>query len=213
MSDAPAAGWSLLYVADPMCSWCWGFSASLDALRRARPDLPLQLVMGGLRVDGEPLDARLREFLAHHWQEVAARSGQAFDLRGLEREGWTYTTEPACRAVVTARAADASKALPMLHAVQRAFYAEARDTTDAGVLADVAASVGLDRAAFESSFASPTMRDAAAADFLFAQRLGVRGFPMLAAVRDGRGEVVSPGWTPPDELLRRVESVVGPSGD
>lgn len=208
MSRAPGRGWSLLYVADPMCSWCWGFAASLDALRGARPALPLQLVMGGLRVDGEPLDARLRGFLAHHWQEVAARSGQPFDLRGLDREGWTYTTEPACRAVATARELDPAQALPMLHAVQRAFYAEARDTTDPDTLADLATSIGIDRAVFEAAFASPAMREATTADFVFAQQLGVRGFPMLAAVRDGRGEVVSPGWSPPDELLRRVASVV-----
>nr|MBA3324286.1 DsbA family protein [Paracoccaceae bacterium] len=40
----------LLYVADPMCSWCWGFAPVIADIRAAfRDRLPLHLVMGGLR--------------------------------------------------------------------------------------------------------------------------------------------------------------------
>jgi putative protein-disulfide isomerase len=200
---------SLLYIADPMCSWCYGFAPSIAALHARYPGTPLVVAMGGLRPHGEPLDQRLHDMLLHHWNEVARRSGQPFDRGALARDGWVYTTEPACRAVVTARTLDAARALDMLHAVQRAFYAAGRDTTDDEVLADVAAAVGLDRVAFATAFASPAMTEATQQDFAITQRLGVRGFPTLIALRGGAGEVLAAGWQAPAELLERASRLLG----
>jgi len=40
----------LIYFADPMCSWCYGFSPVIDDIRRAYGNaLPIRVVMGGLR--------------------------------------------------------------------------------------------------------------------------------------------------------------------
>ena len=40
----------LLYFADPMCSWCYGFSPVISALADEFQDrLSLRVVMGGLR--------------------------------------------------------------------------------------------------------------------------------------------------------------------
>ena len=40
----------LIYFADPMCSWCWGFAPVAEAIRQRLGDaLPIRLMMGGLR--------------------------------------------------------------------------------------------------------------------------------------------------------------------
>ena len=40
----------LWYFADPMCSWCWGFSPAIDVLRdEYRDRIKIALVLGGLR--------------------------------------------------------------------------------------------------------------------------------------------------------------------
>jgi putative protein-disulfide isomerase len=221
-TNPAAAGWSLLYVADPLCSWCYGFAPSLAAVHARWPRLPIELVLGGLRVEGEPLDARLRGLLQHHWDEVARRSGQPFVPDALQREGWRYTTEPACRAVVTVRelaqadpdpATARAQTLAMFHAIQVAFYAEGRDATDPEELAAVAQRVGVDREHFVAAFADPAMRERAQEDFATAQRLGIRGFPALAAVREGRGRLVAQGWLAPDALLAQLAAVFDGDAD
>lgn len=40
---------NLVCYGDPMCSWCYGFGPELAALLEARPDVPLRIVVGGLR--------------------------------------------------------------------------------------------------------------------------------------------------------------------
>ena len=40
----------LVYFADPMCSWCYGFAPVVSVLaERFEERMPLQVVMGGLR--------------------------------------------------------------------------------------------------------------------------------------------------------------------
>ena len=71
---------NLIYVADPMCSWCYGFAVSLDALLAepgAAAPLQLAIVMGGLRpFTQEPLEPARADEIAGHWRHVAASTGQ-----------------------------------------------------------------------------------------------------------------------------------------
>ena len=52
----------LLYVMDPMCSWCWGFAPVVEALaeQAAAAGVSLQIVVGGLRRDQVAIDAAAR---------------------------------------------------------------------------------------------------------------------------------------------------------
>jgi putative protein-disulfide isomerase len=200
-------GWSLVYVADPMCSWCYGFAPQLERVREAHPHLPLQLVMGGLRQDEAPMDERLRAHLRRHWGEVASRSGQPFDLAWLQREDFVYTTEPACRAVITVRERAPQLCLAMFSAIQRGFYAEGRDVTRTEELCALAESIGLPRSDFEPAFHSPELREATLDDVAMVHRWGIGGFPTLIAAREGEGQVVAPGYVEAPfviEQLRRL---------
>jgi putative protein-disulfide isomerase len=95
----------LVYLADPMCSWCYGFSPVITALaERFEGRLGLQVVVGGLRAGNTaPMRAEDKDYIREAWTRVGAASGQPFDLSFFDREGFVYDTEPACRAVVTAR--------------------------------------------------------------------------------------------------------------
>jgi putative protein-disulfide isomerase len=199
----------LVYFADPMCSWCYGFGPELDHLLRGRGDLRVDVVMGGLRpYDTERSTPGFRAQLAEHWAHVARESGLPFDDGTLAREDFVYDTEPACRAVVAVRSVDAGLALPFLKRVQRAFYAEGRDVTQSEVLADLAAEEGLDRGAFLASHASLQARDAVRQDFAATQQTGVTGFPTLAAVyAGGRHYLVTAGFARAADIADRLERI------
>ncbi len=70
----------LWYFADPMCSWCWGFSPAIEAVRDAyRKRMKIALVLGGLRPGTtEPMTPTTREEILHHWHAVHERTGQPF---------------------------------------------------------------------------------------------------------------------------------------
>jgi len=192
----------LLYVMDPMCSWCWGFAPVVEALaeQAAAAGVPLQIVVGGLRRDQVAIDAAARVRYLGYWQAVNASTGQLFDFeRGLP-EGLVYDTEPACRALVTARLLDAASAWTLLKLVQQAFYTEGADVTQASVLVQLAEHAGIPRIEFAEAFDSQAMQEATAADFTWVQDLGIAGFPTLLAERDGQLALLTNGYQPLEVL-------------
>ena len=192
----------LLYVMDPMCSWCWGFAPVVAALaeQAAEQGVPLHLIVGGLRRDQAAVDAVARVRYLGYWQAVNASTGQLFDFeRGLP-EGLVYDTEPACRALVTARSLDADSAWPLAERIQRAFYTEGADITQASVLVQLAELAGIPRIEFAEAFDGLAMREATAADFTWVQDLGIAGFPTLLAEQNGQLALLTNGYQPFEAL-------------
>jgi len=197
-----------IYVADPMCSWCYGFAPVITALvERFQDRLGLQLMVGGLRAGNtNAMRPEDKEYIRNAWTRVKAATGQPFDHAFFEREGFVYDTEPACRGVVTARRLQPEGALSFMGRVSRAFYAENRDMTSAGEIAKVAEETGLDRDEFSAAFEATETRNETFRDFLAAQELGIRGFPTLIAGSEQKGyALVTNGYRPLDDLAGPLE--------
>ncbi|HEY0856995.1 MAG TPA: DsbA family protein [Albitalea sp.] len=205
---------NLIYVADPMCSWCYGFGKSMDALL-ARPaefaPLQLALVMGGLRpYTSEPLAPGRADEIFGHWQHVHDATGLPFapaPNTALHDPGFVYDTEPASRATIAVRTHWPQHVWRYFKAVQQAFYAQGRDVARPEVLADIAEAVGLPRGNFAAAFASDAMRDATRQDFEQTQAWGIRGFPALVGEVRGELHMLAQGYLPEDALRERLAAL------
>lgn len=197
---------ALLYLADPMCSWCWGFSPVIDRLAEeyaGRTDL--RVIAGGLFPGtAEPMDRHFRASVREHWEHVEERTGQPFDFSFFARDDFVYDTEPACRALVAARALDAERVLDMLHALHRAFYRENRDITDDEVAIEVATSVGLDADEFRAKLKSEEIHNKTHGDFRLARELGMRGFPTLLGYDHEQLALLTEGYAPLSQIRGRL---------
>ncbi len=198
----------LVYFADPMCSWCWGFSPVINGLAEHFGDrLPVTLIIGGLRPGArEPMDDQMKAEIRHHWEKVHERTGQPFDFSFFDRDGFVYDTEAADRAIVVMRLLNPVVMLAYFNSVQRAFYAENRDVTDENVLADIAAEHGLDRDRFLRALQTEQARKSTVTDFETARASGVTGFPTLYAGDTESGyAMVTTGYQPLDGLPEILE--------
>ncbi|WP_462386979.1 DsbA family protein [Acidovorax sp. Q11] len=192
MTGANTTAPSLVYVGDPMCSWCYGFGLELSTALAQRPEVRLEIVTGGLRAGGtEVLDDAGKRFRLFHWAKVEAATGLSFNREALmARQGFVYDTEPACRAVVAARiAAPAADLLTVFRAIQNAFYVDGLDTTAKEVLVRVVTQ-SLRAQAFsaeglEALFEAQSTRQAAHEDFAQARRWGISSFPALLVRQSG----------------------------
>jgi putative protein-disulfide isomerase len=205
---------ALVYVTDPMCSWCWGFAPVIEQLRDEL-GLPLEIVAGGL----EPGDAaRLVDdeaaaYIGEHWVHVEQASGQPFDHRTLDRRGWRYDTELACRALVVARERAPDRVLGVLHALQEAFYVDGTDITDLDAYGRVLDGVVPDVAGFLHALAAESSRAAAWQDFAWARQRGLTSFPTLLARKDRQLALVTRGWAPAERLLPVLRAWSGEAVD
>ena len=212
---------SLIYVGDPMCSWCYGFGVPLGQLLNQLPGIPITVVLGGLRAyNTDVMTQTLKDTLHHHWEEVHKRSGQPFTYGQFLSDDFIYDTEPASRATVTVRNGATLDLRSFDHAIQRAFYAQSRDVTQAKVLADIWEELTatlpplaepFTRADFKEAFNSETIKSLTIDDFMIAQQWGIRGFPALIAVVNGQAQLVANGYMEADTMLERIQQVFSAS--
>jgi putative protein-disulfide isomerase len=206
---------NLIYIADPMCSWCYGFGPQLSALLQGLPETPVEIVVGGLRAyNKQILDEQLKATLLSHWRKVEEKTGLPFSYDALSGPGFVYDTEPACRAVVAARAFAPTAAMAVFHAIQHAFYAEGMDVTQGNVLAEVGsraltqAGFAVDPARFRETWAAEDTIAATRADFEQTQRWDITGFPTLVLEHGGRLDLVSRGYTMVENLVEVMQELV-----
>jgi putative protein-disulfide isomerase len=205
----------LWYFADPMCSWCWGFSPVIEAVRDAyRERLKVALVLGGLRPEETaPMKAKTREEILHHWHQVHERSGQPFRFEHALLDSFIYDTEPASRAVVAAGGLDPSHSFTLFKAIQSAFYAEGRDVTQPDTLTELAVGIGANAAAFTQAFNSDDARAKTQGHFIRARKAGVRGFPTLILQRGEQIDRIVAGYMPLDTVRSEIDRLLAAKYD
>jgi putative protein-disulfide isomerase len=199
----------LVYFANPMCSWCYGFHEGFAAALGARTGaVGATLALGALRADTEPLADGQKAYLREAWTRVGAVSGRPFDFALLERDDFAYDTRPASRAVAAVRAAAPERALWYLGAVQTAFYRDNRDVTRGDVLAELATEADLDPGVVETALLDPETELALARENEEVARLGVTGYPTVLALTRPKPQVIALGFQPPDAVAAAVDEAI-----
>jgi len=173
----------LVYVHDPMCSWCWAFRPVYDQLLEQLPaGIRLQRLLGGLAPDtDEPMPQNLREYVQNHWRTIQATiPGTLFNF-----DFWTLcqprrATWPACRAVIAARKQGDDYDDRMTRAIQRAYYLEARNPSEHATLIELAGECDLDARQFATDLLDPQTSLQLDTEIATTRHLGLVRFPSLA---------------------------------
>ena len=197
----------LLYVVDPMCSWCWGFTGVRAEVSKELPDLEWQLVMGGLAPDSdEPMDEETRAYVQDAWRAVAQRTGAEFNHDFWAECAPRRSTYPSCRAVIVA--GESGKSEEMLAAIQRAYYQEARNPSDTETLTALAADIGLDPAAFETALHSPDTQTRLEGDFALRSAIGAYSFPSVGLLDGEEAQLIATGWCDAQALSSSIREAL-----
>lgn len=205
----PGVDSSLIYIGDPMCSWCWGMAPQLMQLRHHCQliGLPFRVIVGGLRPGGgDPWNDSFKQFLAQHWREISSLTGQPFSYALLDRPEFEYDTEPACRSVVAARAWLDGNDLDFFSAVQQKFYTQNEDPRQSGFYREICAGFGLDFDAFVQAFESDAIKAMTRDEFRQSRALGVASFPTVLLRSEGRVTQIASGYSTFSAMRERVHA-------
>jgi len=201
----------IIYVGDPMCSWCWGISPALNRLERAAATngIPYRIVLGGLRPDNsQEWNEEFKNYIRHHWGEVSERSGQPFGYNLFDRENFTYNTEPSCRAVVTARNMNPDVEGRFFELTQHRFYVLNEDPNLVSFYEPICKELDLDFARFSELFASEEMINATMKDFQLNRQWGVRGYPTVIFRKGDQLTAIARGFSEFERMWGAVEELV-----
>ena len=201
MQDSLSQQDTLIYIGDPMCSWCYGFGPELDKIKEAFPNTPMEMVMGGLRAGGTEKIADLKDFLYQHWLDVQNTSGVKINFNILRKGEILYDTEPACRAVIIAGNMNPEIKYDFFKEVQKSFYLYNDLPNEEDTYVQIAAKLGLDPEIFHKNFRNRQSSMNAYSDFDLATAMGVQGFPTLIAKIEGKLYLVTNGYQKADKII------------
>lgn len=197
----------LWYIADPMCSWCWGFAPIVKAIRlNYSENFKIKLVMGGLRPGTKlAMASEQRAEILSHWKAVNRKTGQPFSFEGAMPEGFIYDTEPSCRGVVAMALINPELSFSLLESIQFSFYVEQKDVTNPKILAQLADKIGVDMDSFLQVFESDEAKNKVSIHFNKVHRWGVNSFPTVAVQNATGYSILNKGYCPLDVLCQKLD--------
>ncbi len=173
---------TLIYIHDPMCSWCWGFRPVWQQVQRAvAGKLDVRYVLGGLAADtDEPMPEEMRLNIIDNWRRIQREiPGTEFNY-----DFWTVcsprrSTYPACRAIIACRMQQPALENDMLLLIQQAYYLQAKNPSDLDVLSALAEQLGLDTRQFLDDIQSELCQKILLEEIEFCREINISSFPSL----------------------------------
>ena len=198
---------TIVFVTDPLCSWCWGMLPHMIAARETLRDrADFDLLLAGLQIGGT---AGLSEFegarLQRLWRKVADATGQTFSGQLPDDPSFLYHSELACRAVEAIRQMTDRTPWGFFESIQRAFYLGARNPCSFSILGELADGI-CTPAALEAAIRSPTVRQATHAGFERAKALGAHALPTVLLDAGEGPKLVCGGFASADYLIPDLSS-------
>lgn len=196
-----------------MCSWCWGFAPTWEALKTALApmvesgELTIKPVLGGLAVDSDvPMPAEMKQMLESTWANITAKLGTEFNHNFWRTCQPRRSTYPACRACLVAR--DDGLEAEMYKQIQHAYYLQAKNPSDMDTLADCAEQIGLSRDAFITAMAETQASGRLEKEIQQARQMRLNSFPSFALILDDRAFPIELDYQDPNNMLRQIKQLI-----
>ncbi len=201
---------TLIYVHDPMCSWCWGFEPTRRAIFDAVAGrMQVRRIVGGLAPDSdEPMPAAMAAMLQQTWQRIEQTiPGTRFNYAFWSACSPRRSTYPANRAVIAAREQDEEYDEAMTGRIQQAYYLQAKNPSDNSTLIELAADIGIDVERFAQSLVSESIQQALLSEIQDARSMGINSFPSLAVIKAGELQHIGLNYRDAEAMLSQIEAV------
>ena len=200
---------TLIYVHDPMCSWCYGFSEVYrQVVEKLPPEVNLERLLGGLAVDSNvAMPEPMQMMLQQTWQRIEqVIPGVQFNFEFWRLCEPKRSTYPACRAVISAREQGDQYDLAMTQQIQQAYYQQARNPSDNDTLIELAAEIGLNVDRFSSQLVAADTQQKLLTEIETARSIGIDSFPSLVLELNGQHHRILTNYTEPGLILDQIKS-------
>ena len=199
---------SLIFMTDPICSWCWGtLPAIFELMSLYKERLDFKLKCAGLQVGArEPLSQAHKDNLLRLWGEVAEVTGQRFTFAFPDTDNFIYHSELACRTIQLARRELGEEPWQIFHDLQQAFYVDSRNLSDLEVLHELSSAIGINQPDFMSAIQGEEIVDLTRTEFAWCEKVGISALPTVFLDLGEGPRLVAGGYATADSLNQEISA-------
>ncbi len=200
---------TLLYIHDPMCSWCWGYKATFEKLTELLPNsIHVQFVTGGLAADNnETMPEDMQTSIQNTWKRIEETIPNVkFNFNFWKICKPRRSTYSACRAVIVAASVDKEQA--MIEVIQKAYYQQAKNPSDYEILYSLAEEIRIDRNKFIKQIHSDHTECILQNNIEFCRSIGAESFPALYFYESGHYHPIVLDYNNADITLEHINSYI-----
>jgi putative protein-disulfide isomerase len=197
----------LIYVHDPMCSWCYGFSKTyMQLIEKLPEDIEVVRLLGGLAPDtDEIMPESTRQMVRQNWERISeVIPGVEFNYDFWTKCQPRRATYPACRAIIAAREQGEEFDGAMTRQIQQGYYSQARNPSENETLVELAGEIGLDKDRFLEQLTAEQTHQQLLDEIATVRSIGISGFPSLVLQKGDRLESVLVNYTDVEAMLAQI---------
>jgi putative protein-disulfide isomerase len=209
----------LIYCYDAYCGWCYGFGEVMLRVAKAYPQLPIEVLSGGMVIDDTVHHiSHTAQYIADNYKRVEALSGVTFGeyylwhIKHAEESDWIINSEMPAMALSAWKAKQPGTALAFAHSLQHALFNEGRDLDDLETYRHLMREKALPEWApdgFVEALKTNAFKDSARYEFSLVKQLGINGYPtLLLQVSETKLILLARGFTAFEDVQARIDKVL-----
>ncbi|PUZ30222.1 putative protein-disulfide isomerase [Chitinophaga costaii] len=204
---------TFIYISDPICGWCYGFTPVVQALQQQHPDITFEVLSGGM-ITGEnryPIE-RMEQYILKAHQQVEEMTGIQFGKAFLDglllSKTYLLDSEKPSIAITVFKQLQPANAVDFVHDIQVAFNYDGKSLNDDATYRELAIKYGLDPDVFVIAMQGEDARYATNQEFAQVQSWGITGFPAAVLATDKQYYLIARGFTTSEDLEARIQNIL-----
>lgn len=202
-----------LYISDPICGWCYGFTPVVQALQQRHPEMSFDVFSGGM-ITGDnryPIE-RMEQYILKAHKQVEETTGITFGRAFLDglllSKDYLLDSEKPSIAITVFKQLIPSQVVDFVHDVQYAFNYEGKSLNDDSTYRELALKYGLDADDFITQMNSDDIRFTTNQEFQQVQQWGITGFPAAILSTGKQLYLVARGFSTLEDLEARIQNIL-----
>ncbi len=203
---------SIIYVFDPMCGWCYGFSNIIkNASEKYANDFHFTIISGGMVVgEREGPIGDFADYILGAYPRVEEYSGVKFGEPYLaklrDKSLYTSSVLPSI-AIEVFKSYHPMQSISFASEIQKAYFFYGKDLRIDSVYEELAIKFGLNPQEFLLKLHSEEFKKKAFDGYAESQQLGVQGYPAVLAIKNGKYYALTRGFTNEKSLTEMLEKL------
>jgi putative protein-disulfide isomerase len=204
----------LIYVYDPLCGWCYGFSPVMMKVKEKYGEsIRIGVVSGGMVIgEREGPVGNIAPYIKSAYKQVEEASGVKFGdnfINGTLEEGTTvFSSMPPALALTVFKSFNVSQSLDFAHAIQKMIYYDGKDPNLLSSYLELIKPYGINEKEFSDKYNDSTFSTETFKDFKLSNQLGVTGFPTVFIRHNGKLHIVTRGFDTFEKIDKKIQHLL-----